>query len=256
MAKLRPVGHDERLELTDHLDELRTRIIVSILVFAVAAGFCFWQNDLIIELMNRPLPGNREPITLSPTEPFFTTLKLVSYAALLLSLPILLYQAYAFILPAFSPTERRVALPLLLMVPVLFVGGVLFAYFVILPPAITFLLGFNAESFDTQLRASEYYGFAALSLISVGILFQIPVAVLAACKLGVTTPEKLRRNRKYAVLIIAVLAMLLPGQDPITMVLAMLPLVLLFEFSVILAGVLGRPPEAIVEDRVAGAEGS
>lgn len=254
MARLKPVGYEEHLSLVEHLDELRSRLLVAAFALLVAVALCFWQNHLILELLRRPL-GGRALVTLGVTEPFFTTLKVVVYSALILSIPVLLYQAYAFVLPAFSPTERRLALPLLLMVPVLFIGGVVFSYFVILPPAVTFLLGFNADEFNTLLRASEYYGFASLSMIAVGVLFQIPVGVLALTRLGITTPQQLRRNRGNAIIAIAVAAMLLPGQDPITMLIAMVPLIVLYELSILLAVVFGRP-SADVAERIASAEGS
>lgn len=254
MARLKPVEHDARLSVIEHLDELRSRVVVALLALGVAFGLCAWQSDTIIEILNRPLDG-REPVTLSPTEPFLTTITLSLYAAILIALPVILYQIYAFVLPAFSPSERRVALPLLLMVPFLFVGGVAFCYFVVLPPALDFLLGFNADEFDTQLRAREYYGFAMLTMISLGILFQVPIGVLAATRLGVVTVDQLRQNRRYAILGIAVLAALLPTIDPITMLLEMVPLVILYEVSILLAAAFGRPsPEA--SERVASAEGS
>ncbi len=231
--------------MVDHLDELRTRIIVSACVLVVAVGLCFWQNDLLLAVANAPLPGDREPITLGVTEPFFTTMKLSLYAGILLSLPILLYQAYSFILPAFKPGERKVVLPLLLMVPVLFIAGAVFAYLVVMPAALNFLLSFNADEFNIEVRGSEYYGFFILTMISVGILFQIPVGTLAVTRLAIVTPEQLAANRRYAVLLIAVAAMLLPGTDPVTMVLSMAPLYALFEVSLVLARRFGRPPATI-----------
>ena len=110
----------------------------------------------------------------------------------------ILYQLYAFILPAFSPKERKVATPLLLMVPVLFVSGVVFCYFVVLPGAINFLLDFNSDQFSTEVRARDYYSFTTLTMLAMGLGFQVPIAILAAVKLGVTTPKKLRKNRRYA----------------------------------------------------------
>jgi sec-independent protein translocase protein TatC len=252
--KLRPVAHEDRLTLVEHLDELRTRLIVSALAVIVAFAFCAWQNHLILEIVNDPLPAGEQPVTLSPTEPFLTTVTLSLYAALLIALPVVLYQAYAFVLPAFSPSERRVALPLLLLVPLLFVAGVLFCYFVVLPPAIKFLLGFNADEFNTELRARDYYSFVSLTLLSMGILFQVPVGVIAATRLGLTTPEKLRRGRRLAIVGIAILAALLPTIDPVTMLLEMVPLVVLYELSIVLASAFGRPPEE-VRDAVASAEG-
>ena len=241
MARIKAASFDDRMTLVEHLDELRNRLIFCAIALVVAAIVCFWQNHLLLDIANGPLPDDVEPLTFSPSEPFMTTLTLVLYSAVLVTLPILLYQAYAFILPALTPGERKVILPVLLMVPILFVAGVVFAYFVVVPAAIKFLLNFNDDQFNVQIRAREYYSFFSLSLISVGILFQIPIGILAVTKLGIVTPDQLAKNRRYAILIIAVLAMLLPGTDPITMLLSMLPLVLLFEFSLIFARVLGRP---------------
>jgi sec-independent protein translocase protein TatC len=242
VARYRAVKFDEHLSLVEHLDELRTRIIVSIAALVVAASLCFWQNDLLLDIANKPLPGDLVPITFGVTEPFMTTVTLSVYGGLLLAMPVILYQLYAYVLPAFSPHERRVVLPFLLMVPVLFICGVVFAYFVVLPAATQFLLNFNASEFNIEVRAREYYSFFALTCMAVGVLFQIPIGVLAVTRLGITTPERLARNRKYAILAIAIVAMLLPGTDPITMLISMLPLVLLFEFSLLLARLIGRPP--------------
>jgi len=231
------------MTLVEHLDELRNRIIFSGIFVVLAIVFCFWQEDAILDIANEPLPAGFEPLTFSPTEPFFTTVKLSVYGGILIALPILLFQLYAFVLPAFAPEEKRSLLPLIISVPILFIGGAAFAYAVVMPAALDFLLGFNADSFNIEVRASEYYGFFMLTLIAVGVLFQIPVAVLSVCRLGIVTPEQLAHNRRYAVLVIAVAAMLLPGTDPVTMLISMLPLYLLFEFSLLLAKRWGRPPD-------------
>lgn len=238
MARLKRVEHEDRLALVDHLDELRSRLIVSAIVFGAVFVGCFLFDNQLLDIAGGPLDGKRL-ITLSPAEQFTTTLTVVAYAAIIVSMPVLLFQLYSFILPAFNPGERRVALPLLLMVPFLFIGGALFGYYVILPPALEFLLGFNAEEFQTELRAREYYSFAAMSLLATGLLFQTPVVILALTRLGVVTPKQLRKNRKYAILAIAVVAALLPSVDPVTMVLTMLPLFVLFEGSLVIASVLG-----------------
>ncbi|MBA3299246.1 MAG: twin-arginine translocase subunit TatC, partial [Thermoleophilaceae bacterium] len=127
MPRIKPIEHEERLALVDHLDELRSRLILCAIGFGLAFSLTAWQNHRVLEIVNRPLPDNLpEPITFGVTEPFTTTLTNAAYFAILLSLPFLLYHLYAFILPAFSPKERRVATPLLLMVPVLFIAGVVF----------------------------------------------------------------------------------------------------------------------------------
>jgi sec-independent protein translocase protein TatC len=255
MAKLKPVSHDDRLTVVEHLDELRTRLVVSIATFAVALAFCFWQNHEILRILNDPLEGRGEPVTFGVAEAFMTTFTVSAYAAFVLALPVVLYQAYAFILPAFSPGERRVALPMLLMVPILFIGGVVFSYFIVLPTAIHFLLDFNADEFNTQLRARDYYGFVAMSLAALGIMFQIPVGVLLLTRMGIVSAATLAKNRRYAYLAIAVLAMLLPGVDPVSMLIEMAPLIVLFELSILLARVFGKPAGE-VSDRWASAEGS
>jgi sec-independent protein translocase protein TatC len=248
MARIRPVSFEDRLTLVEHLDELRTRILISLAVFVVAFAVCFWQNEAILDALNRPLPSGTKPLTLGVTEPFFTTLTVSAYAAILVSLPFVLYQLYAFVLPAFSPTERRAALPLLLMIPVLFIGGVVFGYFVVLERAVDFLLNFNEDQFNIEVRAREYYSFVTLALVGLGLVFQIPVGILAATRLGITTPEKLRRGRRWAVVAIAVVAMLAsPGQDPVLMLMLMAPLLVLYELSIVLAALFGRPPTERLE---------
>jgi sec-independent protein translocase protein TatC len=244
MARIRPVKHEDRLTLVEHLDELRTRLLISALVFVVAWGLCFWQSDLVLDLLNRPLPDGTHPLTLSPTEPFFTTVTTSAYAALLLALPLVLYQLYAFVLPAFSPRERRAVFPLLMLVPLLFIGGVAFGYFVLLDRAVDFLLNFNQDQFNIQIRAREYYSFVALALVALGFLFQMPVVILGLTRLGVTTPKMLRRSRRYAILAISIVAMVAsPGGDPMTMMVLMIPLLVLYELSIVLAAAFGRPPK-------------
>lgn len=241
MARMKAVSPEERLTLVEHLDELRSRIIVSLAVFGVALALCFWQNHLLLKIANAPLPNDFTPITLSPTEPFLTTFTICAYGAIILSLPILLYQAYAYLLPAFSHQERRVILPLLLMVPVLFLAGVAFGYFVVLPAAIKFLLSFNSSEFSTQLRAKDYYSFFSTTLLACGIVFQVPVGILAVTRLGIVTVDQLKKNRRYAYLVCAIIAAALPGVDPVTMLIEMAPLVVLYEVSILLARAFGQP---------------
>jgi sec-independent protein translocase protein TatC len=249
VRRIRPIGYEDRLSVVDHLDELRTRLVICAIAFGVAWGITGWQNDLVLEIVNKPLPDDfPEPITLAPAEAFYTTLTTSAYAALLISLPVILYQLYAFVLPAFSPTERRVATPLLLLVPVLFIGGVVFCYFIVLAPALDFLLNFNADEFNTQVRARDLYSFLTLLMLAMGLGFQIPVGVLAACKLGVTSAEKLRRSRRYAIVAIVALASLLPTLDPVTLILESIPLYLLFELSILMAAAWGRPVGEVPEE--------
>lgn len=319
MPPLRPIGHEDRLSLVEHLDELRTRIVWSIVLFAVSFSFCYWQNDAILDIVNRPVeralkPGKnpkdqlgqtalfqrrigalakslgpalgaversttnaadkaaittalkaaqaaaeaaptnigRRPITLGVTEPFITTFKVAGYAAILLALPFLLFQLYGFVLPAFTNKERRAILPVLLMIPMLFMGGVAFGYFVALPRAAAFLLNFNEKHFDILLRAQDYYSFSITFLIAIGLLFQVPMGVLALTRLGIVSTTQLRKNRGYVVLGTAVVAAIAtPTPDPVTMVITMFPLLVLFELSILGASLLERRREeqaALEED--------
>jgi sec-independent protein translocase protein TatC len=239
--RVRPVSHEDRLSLVEHLDELRVRIVVSIVVLGVAFALCFWQNHLLLEIASAPLPAEHEKLlTFGVTEPFTTTTTVAAYGALVLSLPIVLYQAYAYVLPAFSAAERRVALPIMLLAPLLFLAGVAFAYFVVMPAAVNFLLNFNDSEFNVQVRARDYYSFFSLTMLAGGIIFQLPLAIVAVTRLGIVSVDQLRANRRYAYLAIAVLAAALPGVDPIAMLIEMVPLLALYELSILLARAFGR----------------
>jgi Tat protein translocase TatC len=245
MARMRPVSHDDQLTLVEHLDELRTRIVICLVVLGVSLALCFWQNHLLLEIASGPLPDNHDKLlTFGVTEAFTTTLTVATYGALILSMPILLYQVYAYLLPAFSDRERRTILPILLFVPILFLAGVAFAYFVVMPPAVKFLLGFNDTQFNVQVRARDYYSFFSTTLLAGGIVFQLPLAVLAVTRLGIVSVQQLSRNRRYAYLIIAVIAAALPGVDPVSMLIEMVPLLVLFELSILIARAFGTPKVA------------
>jgi sec-independent protein translocase protein TatC len=242
MSRVRPVSHEDRLTLVEHLDELRNRIVVCVAVLVVALALCFWQSHLLLDIAQNPLPDDHdELLTLGVTEPFTTTLTVAAYGALILSLPVLLYQLYAYVLPAFSDAERRVVTPILLLAPLLFAAGVAFAYFVVMPPATEFLLGFNDSEFNTQVRARDYYSFFSTTMLAGGLIFQLPLALIALTRLGIVSIEQLRSNRRYAYLAIAVLAAALPGVDPVSMLIEMVPLLVLYELSILLARAFGRP---------------
>jgi len=243
--RVRPVSHEDHLTLVEHLDELRGRIVVCAAAFGVALALCFWQNHLLLEIASKPLPDDHEQLlTFGVTEPFTTTLTVAVYGALILSLPVLVYQLYAFVLPAFSDAERRVALPIMLLAPLLFIAGVAFAYFIVMPAAVQFLLGFNDSQFNVQVRARDYYGFFSTTLLAGGIVFQVPLAILAVTRLGIVSVAQLSANRRYAYLAIAVLAAALPGIDPVTMLIEMVPLLALYELSILLARAFDRSKAA------------
>ena len=196
------------------------------------------SNERVAKLA--PKIQARKPVTLGVSEPFLQTLKVSVYAGLLLALPLILFQIYAFVLPAFSPREKQIALPAMLGIPFLFIGGVVFGYYTVVPRAIEFLQNFNTDAFDVLIQAQPYYKFVIMLLGAMGLLFQIPIGIVAVTRVGIVTTSQLAHNRRYAILVIAVLAMLLPGQDPVTMSMMMAPMYVLFEASILLSWLLDR----------------
>ncbi len=242
--RVKAVSHEDRLTLVEHLDELRFRIVVSFAVLGVALALCFWQNHLLLEIANGPLPDDKKLLTFGVTEPFTTTVTVAAYGALILSMPFLLYQVYAYVLPAFSDRERKTMMPILLLFPLLFLAGLAFAYFAVMPAAVNFLLNFNDSQFNIQVRARDYYGFFSTTMLAGGLIFQLPLAILAVTRLGIVKIEQLRANRRYAYLLIAIVAAALPGVDPVSMLIEMVPLLVLYELSILLARAFGQPGAA------------
>ena len=296
------VGHEDTLTTVGHLDELRTRLILSLVAIAVAFGVCFWQNNRLLHVIDRPLarqtqaqvraghgplgatysvaqsardvavqlatvvgvvsstarpearaslrqverrlqhdvatlsipPAGDKPVTLGIGEPFTTTVTISFVFALILALPFVLYQAYAFLMPALHPNERRHIRPLVLSIPFLFLAGVVFGYFVVLPAAVHFFQNFNSDEFNVLVQANQYYRFAATTVLAMGLLFQVPVGIVAITRAGLITPQRLRKNRRYAVLACGAVAAVLPG-DAVTLLLETVPLYLLFELGVFIA---------------------
>jgi sec-independent protein translocase protein TatC len=188
--------------------------------------------------LSAPAPGDK-PVTLGVGEPFATTMGIALIFALVLALPVVLYELYGFLLPAFSPDQERAAKPMMLAIPLLFVFGVAFGYFVVLPAAVRFFVNFNSSEFNVLVQANQYYRFAATTLLAMGLVFQVPVGILAVTRAGIVSVRQLRRNRRYALLACGLVAAFLPG-DAITLVLETAPLYLLFEASLLVATVAGR----------------
>lgn len=244
ILSVRRARPDERLSIVDHLGELRARIVVSALALILAFALTYAVHGWLIDLLERPLPDvyRDQLTTFSPTEPFFTVLKVSFWSAILLSIPVWLYQLYAFIIPAVTEQSRRSMLLVVAGVSGLFLAGVAFGYIVVLPVALDFLLGFGGDSFDTQLRAGEYFGFVTALLLGAGIMFEVPVAMLALARLGLASAELYRRQWRVAIVIIAAVAAILPGGDPFSMFLLMLPQLLLYQVGIWLSSAFGGPP--------------
>lgn len=236
----RRLGHGEEAQLVDHLGELRARVLISL--FAVAVGFAaaYAVHGRLIDLLNAPLPADLRPVTLGVGEPFMTSVKVSLYAGFGLALPVVLWQVWAYFAPALGPSVQRTLGVLVGAASVLFLAGVAFGYGVALPAAIEFLTSFDADRYDIEVRAKDYYSFALMVLLAVGLVFELPIFVLALVRLGVVTTEKLRRNRRTGYVAMAVLAVALPGIDPVTTAFEMVPLIVLYEASIWLSVALEK----------------
>jgi sec-independent protein translocase protein TatC len=230
----------ERAELTDHLGELRHRLAVCLVALVPAFALTFAVNPRLLALLAQPLPDDKRLVTLGVTEPFTTSVKVSLLAALALVLPIVLWQTWSFLAPALAARLRLVLGAFAALASGLFAVGVLFAYVVILPKALAFLVGFNDDLYDVQVRASYYYGFVSLTMLATGLAFQLPVVVLALTRLEVVSASSLRRNRRLSYAGLVACAVLLPTVDPVSLALEIVPLLGLFELSIVLAAVAER----------------
>lgn len=235
----RRLSHGEEATLVEHLDELRSRIVVSLIALCVAFAVTWAFHARIVHWLDRPLHG-RVPTTFSPAEPFMTSFTVSLYAAFLLALPILFWQAWAFLAPALEETSQRMISGLVAFAFAMALMGVAFGYFVVMPPAIHFLTNFDSSLYHIQIRAKDYYNFVSLCLLATALVFEVPMFVLGLTRLRILSTAKLRKNRRLGYAIMAVLAVCLPGVDPITTTLEMIPLMLLFESSIWLSLLFDR----------------
>lgn len=241
------VGHDERLSLVEHLEELRTRIFHTIIALVAGVIVAAVFNDRVFALLLYPLDQARVPesarkiTTFSPAEPFMVSLKVWVYVGIVLASPVIIYEFWAFVAPAFAPTQRRYVYPVVGVCTFLFLFGVVFGYLLVLPKGLGFLLSFNDSFFQVQNRAQEYFSFAAWFLVAFGAVFEMPVIIVIAVRLEIVDTKFLRKNRKYAILVNAVIAMVAtPSQDAFSMFAMLIPLLILYEISIVVARVFER----------------
>ena len=224
--------HGEEATLVEHLHELRSRLIVVLLALVPAFLLAFAFHEQIMEWLTGPLPDDKELVTLGVTEPFTTSVKVSLIAGLVIALPILLWQTWAFLAPAVQPHFQRIVIVFVVMATALFAMGVVFMYYVVLPRALDFLTSYDDDLYNIQIRASYYYNFAALTLVAGGIAFLMPIFVLALVRLRVLTSDQLRSNRRIAYVVLLVFAIMLPTVDPVSLALEVIPLIFLFELSI------------------------
>jgi sec-independent protein translocase protein TatC len=232
----RRLRHGEEATLVEHLGELRARLFIAI--GALAAGFivAYAFHGRILGWLNRPLPDNLDkPVTFSPIEPFATSIMVSLWAGLLLALPVVLWQLWSFLAPAFAEHRQRSMVVLVGFATALGLGGVLFGYYVILPPAIHFLTNYDSSYFTIQVRARDYYRFVGFVLLGVAFAFEVPVFVLALVRLRIISAAQLRHTWRVGIFVMVVIGVLLPGVDPVSTILSVIPLVLLYVLAIGLA---------------------
>ena len=232
----RRLRHGEEATLVEHLGELRTRLIVALGAIAAAFIVTYVFHGHLLHWLNRPLPPHlRKPVTFSPIEPFTTSIWVSLWAAFLLALPIVFWQLWAFLAPAIEEHRQRSMAMLVGFASLLGLGGVAFGYYVILPPAIHFLTNYDSAHYDILIRARDYYRFVSFVLLGVALAFEVPVFVLALVRLRILTAKQLRRTWRMGIFVMTVIGVLLPGVDPVSTILSVIPLVGLYLLSIALA---------------------
>lgn len=248
----RRLARGEEAPLVDHLEELRRRLIVALGAVAVGAVAAYVVHGAILTLLARPLPpAHRHLVALGVTEPFTVSVTVSVYAGLVLALPVVLWQAWSFLTPAIDAAVERRILALAAFGLVLAAAGLVFGYAILLPRAMHWLTGYDTTNFRLLVRASSYYSFVASVLLAVVCMFELPLVVLALAGVGVLTSRTLRRNRRRGYFVVAVIALALPGPDPVTTLLELLPMWVLFEGSIWLAVLAER---RAVRPSLAGAQ--
>ncbi len=227
------------MSLVEHLGELRKRIIISLAAVAVGLVVCYALGDRLLSLLVAPL-GGRTLITLAPAESFTTAFKVFTYCGLVLASPVVIYQIWAFVAPGLKKRERRMVLTATAITSVLFLAGVAFAWFFVVPRVLDFLLNYQSGVFSQQVQASKYFSFVAMFLLGFGIIFETPVMIVTLVRMGLVDPRTLGRHRKYVILAGAAVSAILTPQDLFSMLSMFLPFLVLLELSIHLSKLVQR----------------
>jgi sec-independent protein translocase protein TatC len=241
---LSDLSPEDKQTLMEHLEELRKSLIIALVAVIIAAAVCFMFNEEILAYIMQPITLlNEELIVTGVTEAFFVKLKLAFYAGFVLSFPVVFWAIWRFFKPALYPHERKYVYFLFPLAALLFVGGILFAYFGVLKLVLNFFIFIAGENLETMFKVDQYVSFVLAFTIPFGLVFELPIIVFLLTKIGIIKYKVLAKNRKYAMLIIAVLAAALtPGPDPLSQMLMAVPVYLLYEVSILVAWLTGREP--------------
>lgn len=229
------------MPFTSHLAELRKRLIVSIV--AVTIGFAVsynYSNELFI-MLAKPLPPNTSFAFTRLIEPFFTYLKVSLVTGIFLASPVLIYEIWTFIAPGLHENERKWVIPIVFSSTALFIGGVLFGYFLVLPFGYSYFLSFSSDTIKPMLSMDEYFSFTTKFLLAFGLVFEMPLFILFLSLLGIVNAKMLSAYRKYAILAIFIIAAILtPTPDAFSQILMAAPMLVFYEAGIILARIFGK----------------
>jgi len=243
---------EDKLPFTEHLEELRTRLIRCFIAISIGAAAAYAFKEVIFNLLTRPLinalPKGDSIIFTGLPEAFFTYLKVSLLAGLLLASPVIIFEIWMFIAPGLYKRERWVMAPAIVLSVIFFTGGALFGYYFVFPFGFKFFLGFASESLRALPTMKEYLSFASKLLMAFGLAFELPIFITILAVLGLVTPAFLRKNRKYAVVFFFIFGAILTPPDVITQVLLATPMILLYELSIFGAMAFGRRPLGSTDD--------
>ncbi len=247
------MDNEEKIPFTAHLDELRTRLIRCFIAVGVGFVASYAFKEKLFEILIKPLtsvmnPGDKIIFTGLP-EAFFTYLKVAFLSGLMLSIPVILYEFWMFVAPGLYKKERKMMIPIIILSSIFFLGGSLFGYFIVFPFGFRFFLGFTTDTIQALPSMKEYLGFSSKLLLAFGLVFELPLVITFLARLGIVTVEFLKTNRKYAVLIFFVGAAILTPPDVVTQTMMAVPLMLLYEISIVGARIFGKKNPA-AEDPV------
>jgi sec-independent protein translocase protein TatC len=238
------MDEDDKLPFTEHLEELRRRLIVCLIALGVGFVASYGFKEKIFGVLIRPLVsvmGEGDKLIFTGlSEAFVTYLKVSFLAGLILAAPVVTYQFWMFVAPGLYKQERRLLLPIVFLSSVFFIGGSLFGYFVVFPFGFKFFLGFASENIRPLPAMREYLSFSAKLLLTFGLVFELPLVLTFMARLGLVTVDFLKTNRKYAVLIIFIVAAILTPPDVVSQILMAIPLMALYEVSIMGAKIFGK----------------
>ncbi len=246
---------EEKIPFTGHMEELRKRLIVCFIAVGVGFLAAYGFKEQLFEILIRPLvlvmdEGDKLIFTGLP-EAFFTYLKVSFLTGLMLASPVILYEFWMFVAPGLYDKERRLLVPILFLSSFFFIGGALFGYFFVFPYGFQFFLGFASEHIRPLPSMREYLGFSSKLLLAFGLVFELPLVITFLAKLGIVDVPFLKKNRKYAVLLFFVVAAIITPPDVVTQIMMAVPMMILYEISILGARMFGRKKEETPENEAA-----